>query len=162
MKHRRRSLLIALASMGALAATRSVAADSSAQIDQLLDRFHLAASQARFDEYFNLFAPDGVFLGTDATERWTVAQFKAYARPHFDRGHGWTYTKVERHILVSADDRHASFDELLDNASLGRCRGTGVLRRVDGQWKIEQYHLTIPVPNELADQVVKMIRKPGS
>jgi len=152
----RRTVLIGLA---AAACNPAWAADSQAEIDRLLDRFHLAASQAKFDDYFGLFAPDAVFIGTDAGERWTVEQFKAYAKPHFDKGKGWTYTKVERHILVSADDRHASFDELLDNASLGRCRGTGVLRRVDGQWKIEQYHLTIPVPNELALEVVKMIRR---
>jgi hypothetical protein len=30
---------------------------------------------------------------------------------------------------------------------------------VDGQWRIKQYHLTIPVPNELADEVVKRIRE---
>jgi hypothetical protein len=39
-----------------------------------------------------MFAPDGIFIGTDATERWTVAEFKAYAKPHFDKGRGWTYT----------------------------------------------------------------------
>ncbi len=125
----------------------------------LLDRFHAAASKAQFDEYFSLFAPEGVFIGTDASERWTVAQFKAYAKPHFDKGRGWTYTKAERHISIAADGKHASFDELLDNASLGRCRGTGVLRLIDGQWRIEQYHLTIPVPNELAADVVKRIRE---
>jgi hypothetical protein len=152
----RRALLIGLA---AAAACPAWAAGSDAEIDRLLDRFHLAASQAKFDDYFSLFAPDAIFIGTDATERWTVEQFKAYAKPHFDKGKGWTYKKVERHILVSADDRHASFDELLDNESLGRCRGTGVMRRVDGRWKIEQYHLTIPVPNELALDVVKMIRR---
>lgn len=151
--HRRLALAaLALTPLGAWGA------DSAGDIDHLLDRFHQAASRAAFDEYFGLFAPDGVFLGTDAGERWTLEQFKAYAKPHFDKGRGWTYTKVERHINVSADDRHASFDELLDNAQLGRCRGTGVLRRVDGAWKIEQYHLTIPVPNELAAEVVKRIR----
>lgn len=138
----------------ASAAHAGPAEDASA----LLDRFHLAASKAQFNEYFGLFTPDGVFIGTDATERWTVEQFKAYAKPHFDKGRGWTYSKVERHINVSADGRHASFDELLDNAGLGRCRGTGVLRRVDGQWRVEQYHLTIPVPNELAGEFVKRIR----
>lgn len=127
-------------------------------IDQLLDRFHRAAAAARFDEYFGLFAPDGVFIGTDAGERWTVDQFKAYAKPHFDKGRGWTYVTVERHVNVSRDGRHAWFDELLDNADLGRCRGTGVLRRVGADWKIEQYHLTIPIPNELADEIVKRIR----
>ena len=127
--------------------------------NKLLDAFHFAASKAQFNEYFATFTPDGVFIGTDATERWTLEQFKAYAKPHFDRGRGWTYTVAERHLNVSADSKHASFDELLDNKSLGRCRGTGVLRMVDGQWRIEQYHLTIPVPNELADEVVKRIRE---
>lgn len=139
-------------------AASAFAAPSDKDIDQLLDQFHRAASKASFDEYFGLFAPDGIFIGTDATERWTLPQFKAYAKPHFDKGRGWTYVKVERHINVSADDRHASFDELLDNAELGRCRGTGVMRRVEGAWKIEQYHLTIPVPNELAKEVVGRIR----
>lgn len=134
------------------------ASASTDQINALLDAFHRAASNAKFDEYFGMFAPDGIFLGTDATERWTVDQFKAYAKPHFDKGRGWTYVVVERHINVSDDNRHASFDELLDNASLGRCRGTGVVRRIAGAWKIEQYHLTIPIPNDLADDVVKRIR----
>lgn len=143
--------LSAVASPSALAAPVD---DASA----VLDRFHLAASNAQFNDYFTLFTPDAVFIGTDASERWTVEQFKAYTKPHFDKGRGWTYSKVERHINVSADGRHASFDELLDNAGLGRCRGSGVLRLVDGQWRIEQYHLTIPVPNELADDLVKRIR----
>jgi hypothetical protein len=134
------------------------ASPSEDEISRLLDRFHRAASAARFDEYFGTFAPDGVFIGTDAGERWTVDQFKAYAKPHFDQGRGWTYVMVERHINVSTDGRHASFDELLDNAGLGRCRGTGVVRRVGADWKIEQYHLTIPIPNELAGAVVQRIR----
>jgi hypothetical protein len=158
MNRLRRLTSAAFALAALLACAPASAAPSDQDIEQVLDQFHRAASKASFDEYFGLFAPDGVFLGTDATERWTVAQFKAYAKPHFDKGRGWTYTKVERHINVSADDRHASFDELLDNAELGRCRGTGVLRRVDRAWKIEQYHLTIPVPNALAKDVVAKIR----
>ena len=138
--------------------TLAHASVSSDEIDALLDAFHRAASNAKFDEYFGMFAPDGVFIGTDATERWTVEQFKAYAKPHFDKGRGWTYVVVERHVNVAVDDRHASFDELLDNATLGRCRGTGVVRRVAGAWKIELYHLTIPIPNALAEDVVKRIR----
>ena len=143
----------------ALTATLSYAGAAEDAANQLLDRFHGAATKARFDEYFASFTPDGVFIGTDASERWTVEQFKAYAKPHFDKGRGWTYTVVERHLNVSVDGRHASFDELLDNTSLGRCRGTGVLRRVNDQWRIEQYHLTIPVPNDLAGEVVKRIRE---
>jgi ketosteroid isomerase-like protein len=157
MKNFIRSLSVALVAV-ALHCAPVHAGPQEDAASALLDRFHGAAAKAEFDAYFSTFTPDGVFLGTDATERWTVAQFKAYAKPHFDKGRGWTYTKVERNINVSADGAHASFDELLDNKSLGRCRGTGVLRKIDGQWRIEQYHLTIPVPNELADEFVKRIR----
>jgi hypothetical protein len=148
----------AILSLPLCAVVSAHASRPSDEIGAVLDAFHRAAATAKFDEYFGLFAPDGIFIGTDATERWTVDEFKAYAKPHFDKGRGWTYVVVERHVNVSDDDRHASFDELLDNAELGRCRGTGVLRRVGGAWKIEQYHLTIPVPNGLADEVVKRIR----
>jgi ketosteroid isomerase-like protein len=129
-----------------------------AQVETLLDKFHKAASLARFDDYFACLTEDAIFLGTDATERWTVAQFKAFVKPYFDKGKGWTYDKVERHILVSRDAKHASFDELLENASYGRCRGTGVARREGEGWKLEQNHLTIPIPNELSRDVVKLIR----
>ena len=156
MKTSYKLLTVVALFFAALMAHASPAEDTA---NQLLDTFHRAASQAKFNDYFATFTPDGVFIGTDATERWTVAQFKAYAKPHFDKGRGWTYTMVERHVNVSADGKHASFDELLDNKSLGRCRGTGVLRLVDGKWLVEQYHLTIPVPNELADEVVKRIRE---
>jgi hypothetical protein len=136
----------------------ALGADDATAIGRVLDRLHEAAAQAQFEPYFSLFVPDGVFIGTDAGERWTVPQFKAYAKPHFDRGTGWTYVATTRNITVSPDGRHAFFDELLDHASYGRCRGTGVLWRVGAEWKIAQYHLTIPVPNELAGTVVKLIR----
>src|SRR5271168_3840018 len=56
-----------------------------------LDDFHAAAAAADEARYFGHFAADGVFLGTDATERWTVDAFRAYAKPHFDAGRGWAY-----------------------------------------------------------------------
>jgi hypothetical protein len=47
---------------------------------------------------------------------------------------------------------------MLDNDSYGECRGTGVLLLTEQGWKISQYHLTIPIPNALAKDVVKQIR----
>lgn len=155
----RTRLPIAILFLATTVATVARASPTEDAANKLLDGFHMAASKAQFNEYFATFTPDGVFIGTDASERWTVEQFKAYAKPHFDKGRGWTYAVAERHLNVSVDGKHASFDELLDNKSLGRCRGTGVLRMVDGQWRIEQYHLTIPVPNELATDFVKRIRE---
>ena len=127
----------------------------------VLDQFHAAAAKADGATYFALFAPDAVFLGTDAKERWTLEEFKAFAKPYFDQGNGWMYIprKDARHLSFSADGAIAWFDELLDNAKYGECRGTGILKLIGGQWRIAQYCLTIPIPNEIASDVVAMIRK---
>lgn len=124
-----------------------------------LDDFHAAAAAADGPRYFGHFAADGVFLGTDATERWTVDEFRAYARPHFDAGRGWTYRVTARHVAVDSGGAYAWFDEALENAKLGACRGSGVLRREAGVWRIVHYNLTIPVPNALALEVAEQIRR---
>lgn len=132
-------------------------------IEQTLDELHEAAARAQEDRYFDLFADDAIFLGTDATERWTKPQFRAWARPYFSAGKGWAYTKKARAVFLSADRRTAWFDETLVNDKLGECRGTGVLVKRSGRWKIAQYNLTIPIPNELAEDVVRQIRaRPAS
>lgn len=127
-------------------------------VSAVLDSLHAMASEANFEKYFGLYTGDAIFLGTDATERWTITEFKEYARPHFDRGSGWTYTPIERHVYLNDDESVAWFDEELENAGLGLTRGSGVLVMQDGAWKIEQYNLTIPIPNELANDVVEQIR----
>lgn len=123
-------------------------------LNNLMEGFHSAASKADFDDYFSRFARDSVFLGTDASERWPLEAFKAYAKPHFDAGRGWTYRTVDRHWRISGDI--AWFDEQLDNENLGRCRGTGVVIKEDGKWKVAHYSLTLLIPNEIADDVAAM------
>lgn len=130
-------------------------------IAAVLNDFHDAASKADGKRYFAHFAPEGVFLGTDATERWNVEQFRAYAQPYFDQGKGWTYVPrpATRIIHVARGGETAWFDELLDNESYGECRGSGVLVRVDGAWRVAQYNLSVPVPNDLLKEVVARIRE---
>ena len=140
----------------ALASGCQTTAPSS--IDQTLDRFHAAASRADEQAYFDCFAPEGVFIGTDATERWDIPAFRAFAHPYFSKGKGWTYTSTQRHIEMAPSDDVAWFDEMLQNEKLGTCRGSGVLRLIRGDWKITQYNLSIPIPNSLATNVVEMIR----
>jgi len=128
-------------------------------VEAVLDDWHDAAAKADFDRYFSHFTPDAVFMGTDDTERWSVEKFKAYAKPHFDRGSAWAFTPHDRHISFSADAAVAWFDEKLTTPNLGPCRGSGVLlRSAGGVWKIAHYNLAIPVPNPLAEQIVKLIR----
>jgi ketosteroid isomerase-like protein len=130
----------------------------TALIERVLDDFHAAASEADGERYFAHMTEDGVFHGTDATERWTKAEFQEYAAPHFGAGRGWTYAAVERHVFVGPSMDVAWFDERLRNEKYGECRGTGALRREDGAWRIAQYNLTIPIPNELAAEFVERIR----
>ncbi len=128
-------------------------------VSYVLDQLHDAASKADGERYFSLFAPDAVFLGTDATERWTKKEFQAYAKPHFDAGTGWTYHMRKRNIFIDDDASTAWFDEVLHNEKYGECRGTGVLVKLDDGWKIAQYNLMFPIPNDIAADVIKMIKE---
>jgi hypothetical protein len=152
--------------MDTLKASRATAPGAvlaqDAAIAAVLDDFHLAASQADGKRYFEHFTSGAVFLGTDATERWTVDQFRAYAEPYFAQGKGWTYVVTSRHITVSEDGRHSWFDESLNNEKYGECRGSGVLLRIGEEWKIAQYNLTVPIPNDMLADVARDIRKRAS
>ncbi len=134
------------------------AQDARKEAGPALDAFHHAAAVADEDTYFGLFAPEGVFLGTDSTERWTLAEFRLFAEPHFQGDSAWVFEPLTRELEFSPGGDIAWFDEMLNSASYGECRGTGVLRLIDGQWKIAQYSLTIPIPNALAQEVVEQIR----
>lgn len=128
-------------------------------MNRVVDAWHRAADQADEASYFGAMAPEFVFLGTDATERWDLAAFREFAHPYFAKGKAWTFVPRERHVILSPDGNVAWFDEKLDSASYGECRGSGVLRRDRGTWKLAHYNLTIPIPNDLAKSVVEMIRK---
>ncbi|NNE70494.1 MAG: nuclear transport factor 2 family protein [Rhodothermales bacterium] len=127
------------------------------QVSAVLDQLHLKASEGDFDGYFSLYAPNAVFIGTDASERWPLEIFKDYTKGRFDSGTAWTYHMLEREIDFSPDGNVAWFDELLTNENLGLTRGTGVLIKDGDTWRFTQYHLTIPVPNELARPFVALI-----
>jgi hypothetical protein len=144
-----------------LLAIPAIAQTPSVQVAAVLDDWHRAAAVADESRYFSHFAPNGVFMGTDATERWTVSEFRQWAKPHFDRKKAWSFTPRDRHIAFSPDGATAWFDEMLDTPNLGVCRGSGVLLRQGGVWKIAQYNLSIAVPNSIADALVKQIAAAG-
>lgn len=132
---------------------QAAAPSAQAAIAAALDDFHLAAAQADEARYFAHFDEEAVFLGTDATERWTKTQFQAYAHPHFAKGKAWSFRATRRAITVSPDGKAAWFDEDLATPNLGPCRGSGVLLLKDGVWKIAQYNLALTIPNGVAKAV---------
>ncbi|MBX3462159.1 MAG: nuclear transport factor 2 family protein [Planctomycetes bacterium] len=137
---------------------RSMPPGVEGEVARRLDDLHDAAANADAERYFAILPDDAVFLGTDASERWTGAEFRAFAMPWFARGEAWTYVALQRHIDLGPGDRTAWFDEILDHEVYGICRGSGVFVRDDGRWLLRQYHLTIPVPNELARATAGRIR----
>ena len=145
------------------AATPAVASSATpaaarAAVDAVLEALHAAAAAGDGPTYFDLFTADAVFLGTDATERWPMDAFRVFAEPYFDGVEAWTYHPVSRSVAFGPDGAVAWFDELLDNASYGRVRGSGVLLREDGRWRVAQYVLSFTVPNDAAADVVERIR----
>ncbi len=149
-----------LAPLLALALTVQSPDPAAAEIGAVLDRLNAASTAADGEAYFSLFTPDARFVGTDASEHWTLEQFRAFAAPHFARGAGWSYPATERTIVVAPIDCRciAWFEEKLTNEAYGETRGSGVLRLTDDGWKIEQYVLSFAIPNDRAAEVVEVVR----
>lgn len=122
-------------------------------INTMLDGFNTAAAKADFNTYFGYFADESTFIGTDATEVWDKKAFMVWAKPYFDKKQTWNFTSLKRNIYFSKDGRLAWFDELLDT-QMKICRGSGVVEKISGQWKVRQYVLSMTVPNEIVDKVV--------
>jgi phosphohistidine phosphatase SixA len=134
------------------------ATGAAGEVARVLDDFHDAAANGDEGRYFAILPDDALFLGTDATERWTGVQFRKEHRRYFQRPSAWTYVALQRHVVIEADGKLALFDEIFDNDAYGECRGSGVMWRRDGRWVLRQYHLTIPVPNDLAPGIARQIR----
>ncbi|ADV49143.1 hypothetical protein Celal_1843 [Cellulophaga algicola DSM 14237] len=135
--------------------------DTKVQINQVMDAWHKAAADADFDAYFNLMTTDAVFIGTDATENWQNSSFKAFSKPYFDKGKAWSFSALERNVYVNETGDFAWFDELLDT-QMKICRGSGVLKKINGEWKIAHYVLSIAVPNNKVDALVALKKETDS
>lgn len=134
--------------------------EAEAEVAAVLDRLNAASSAADAAAYFDLFTPQARFVGTDASEHWSQEQFRAFAEPYFARGRGWSYPATERTITIAPIECRcvAWFEEKLTNAAYGETRGSGVMRLTADGWKIEQYVLSLAVPNDKATAVVAVIR----
>ncbi|TXF79175.1 nuclear transport factor 2 family protein [Chryseobacterium sp.] len=129
--------------------------DDHKNVSKLLDNLNIFAASADFKNYFDLYAEESTFIGTDATEIWNKKEFMAYAKPHFDKGKAWNFTSLKRNITFSKDGQYAWFDEILDT-QMKICRGSGVLEKIAGKWKIKQYVLSMTVPNDVSNEVIKI------
>ncbi|MFC5513738.1 nuclear transport factor 2 family protein [Massilia jejuensis] len=126
------------------------------QANAFLDRWHNDAAHAR-PAYFDKIAKDGIYIGTDKTERWRRDAFKDWAKPHFKRKSAWDFKTLRRNVYFSDDTSIVWFDELLDTR-MGVCQASGVMRRKGASFEIVHYQLSMAVPNEVAGQVTRLIK----
>ncbi|WP_299433570.1 nuclear transport factor 2 family protein [uncultured Aquimarina sp.] len=129
--------------------------DTKHEINNVLEQWHKAAADASFDSYFGLMTEDAIFIGTDATENWTLPEFKAFSKPYFDKGKAWSFSTLERNIFTNPLTNLAWFDELLDT-QMGICRGSGVLQKTAEGWKVKHYVLSIAIPNQNVKKITTL------
>ncbi len=128
------------------------------QVNQFIDDWHNAAARADGEAYFGAIDKDGIYIGTDKTERWTKEDFFDWSRKYFDAGKAWSFVGKNRHIYFSKNKKTAWFDEVVDNGTT-EWRGSGVLVKKKDGWKIMQYVLSVPVPNAVYKKVEDIIHE---
>jgi len=126
------------------------------QINELIDAWHLAAAKADGKTFFNSMDDNAVYIGTAKEERWTKTQFITFAKPYFDAGKAWDFKPYDRDLHVTSNGQYAWFSELL-TTWMGVCRGSGVLHKTKDGWKIDQYHLSVTVPNEIIKDFITLV-----
>jgi len=124
-------------------------------INKVLDAWHKSAAEANFETYFEAMTKESIFIGTDASENWQNNEFKEFSKPYFDKGKAWSFTSIERNIYLYKDGKVAWFDELLET-HMGICRGSGVITKNENNWNIEHYVLSLTIPNDNIDDVIKI------
>jgi hypothetical protein len=125
------------------------------ELDTLVDQWHLSASNANFEAYFEVLDASFVFLGTAPGERWNKIEFAAFSKPYFDAGKAWDFKAKNRNWSYSKNKKTAWFDEDLDTWMRG-CRGSGVLVKEKGEWKLVNYNLTVLVENEKMKEFIQL------
>ena len=128
------------------------------QLDEMLTKWHHAAAVADAKTYFGYLADDAIYMGTDATEYWTKAEFQKWAEPWFKKKSAWTIYATKRNIYLSKDKTYAWFDEALV-AGFGPARGSGILIKTKNSWKIQHYNLAMTIPNEVSKEVKDIVEK---
>jgi hypothetical protein len=129
-----------------------------ATVHKLMDAWHHAAAVADEDTFFGSMTADGIYLGTDATERWLRDEMKEWSKQYFAKESAWAFTAHHRQVYFSANGQTAWFEELLDTW-MGPCRGSGVLTKTNDGWKIRHYNLAVLVANDLIQDYIKLLPK---
>jgi hypothetical protein len=129
-----------------------------ADLNKVVDGWHKAAARADLDAYFSYVSEGFIFLGTDPTERWGREEFRSFCKPYFDAGTAWDFKPLERNWVFAKNNKVAWFDERLDTW-MQECRGSGVMVKENGEWKLAYYNLTVVIENDKIKPFIELRKK---
>ncbi len=156
-----KKILIAFSLLSVLVCGQVFSADlpevTKEKLAKFLDEWHDDAAHSRM-AYFDKIAADGVYIGTDKSERWQREEFKAWAQAFFKRPVAWAFKAFNRHIAMTPDQSILWFDEQL-HTQMGICQASGVVRKTETGFEILHYQLSIAVPNDAINAVVAAVKK---
>ncbi len=125
-------------------------------INAFVDQWHVSAATVNAKIFFESMDKNAIYIGTADHERWTKAEFVSFAKPYFDKGKAWDFKPYDRDVHVTSDGQYAWFSELL-TTWMGVCRGSGIVHKTPTGWKIDQYHLSVTVPNEIIKDFITLV-----
>lgn len=118
-----------------------------------MDNWHDDAKNANFKTFFSRMSNSARYIGTDTSENWTKKEFQHFAKPLFDKKNTWDFKTLKRNLFFSEDRSTVWFDEILDTW-MGDCRGSGILEKEKGSWKIKHYVLSVAIPNDKIQKII--------
>jgi hypothetical protein len=127
-------------------------------VHQFMDNWHKAAATADENVFFGSMTAQGVYLGTDKTEKWTRDEMAKWADEYFQEESAWSFTATERDVYFSEDEKTAWLNEKLDTW-MGVCKGTAVLVLKENGWKIALYDLSVTIDNDKMDAFLELTNK---
>jgi len=122
--------------------------ENKAVLIKFIDTWHLNASEAKFDEYFNAISENGIYIGTDPQEYWTKQEYREWVSKTLKPNNGFHFEIIDRNIFFNDEEDIAWFNEKL-KTDMGVCHATGIATNTRSGWKINYYQLSVTVPNDL-------------
>ncbi len=124
-------------------------------VHAFVDAWHVAAAEADEDTFFGSMSEDGIYLGTDASERWPRDTFHVWAQFAFDRESAWAFKPYDRELYFSDNNKYVWWEEMLETW-MGPCRGSGVAHFENGRWQIKHYDLAVTIDNDKIEGFIEL------
>lgn len=127
------------------------------EVNNLMNTWHKSAATADENVFFGSMKKGGIYIGTDQTELWTREEMEKWAKKYFEKDSAWDFKTIERNVYSTDNKKVAWFDEKLDTW-MGVCRSSGVCEKVNGEWKISHYHLSVTIDNDLVKGFLELTK----